>query len=164
MKSWMKTSRIGLIALLVVGMAAFGVEAVLLTRNTAGESFYTTRDREKQETVDRLVFLDTPEAFSDGSMRHVLLADDPPRISLDHVLQKRAAFPREGFWTTKQTPTEFPFTEFLPSWNLFAPPGTGVLFSVRTRDQATQEWSPWMRIGSWGRVDEKDSTMRTDFG
>ena len=162
MKGWFKTSSIGLAVLVAIAGVLIVLEARLLNRDTAGESFYTTRDRDRIETVDRLTFFDSADAFRSGYFDHVVLAgDDPTRITLDHRPQK--GFPRDGFWTTKQVETDFPFTEFLPSWNLIAPENTGVLFQVRTRDQTTGVWSPWLRMGSWGRVDDRRSVSRSDF-
>jgi hypothetical protein len=88
--------------------------------------------------------------------------DEPARITLDNKRQK--GYPRDGTWSSRQIRTEFPITELLPSWNVITPEQTGVVFHVRTRDQATARWSPWLHIGQWGRVNDKSSVGRCAFG
>ena len=127
------SSRTGLIVLICVVALLFALEAGLLSRNTRGESYYAAHDRAVGAMVDRLIFTDNAEAFGAGEMHHVILAaGEPARVTLD--AKPQAGFPRDGTWSTKQIATDFPFTEFLPSWNLIAPSDTGVVFHVRSRD------------------------------
>lgn len=104
--------------------------------------------------VDRLVFVDTPDAFRAGTLKNVTLeAEDATAARL--VLTpdpETERYPHAGSWTSPEVVTEFPFTELIPSWNPSCPPGTGIYFEVRSRDVALQEWSPWLYIGYWGRT------------
>jgi hypothetical protein len=157
------SSRNGLI-LLIAGLAiVFVVEGWILSRNTRGESYYATKDRAVTSMVDRLVFTDSAQAFKAGAMKHVMIAaDEPARVTLDAEAQP--GFPRDGTWTSPKVTTQFPFTILLPCWNVATPEGTGVVFHVRTRDQQSGRWSPWLRIGGWGRIDDKGSVGSSDLG
>lgn len=103
------------------------------------------------DMVDRLVFLDTEQAFREGTRRNVaLVTGATPRLVL--LDANPDSFPRDGRWTSAVVETEFPFTEFLPSWNADAPPDTGIRFEARVREAATGIWSPWLHLGQWGRA------------
>jgi len=151
--------------MIVVAAALFAVESVLLCRKQSGERYWHAPDREVASMIDQLKFIDTADAFKAGKMRNIELvkaADAPARIRLDDKEQK--GYPRDGTWTTRQIRTEFPITELLPSWNVITPDQTGVVFHVRTRDQATQQWSPWLHIGQWGRINDKVAVGECEFG
>jgi hypothetical protein len=99
---------------------------------------------------DRLDLIDSPEAFERGKREHVSLRPGmPATLALD---DKAESFPRSGTWTSAETPTAFAFTELLPSWNVSAPPETGLRMDVRVRGARNQRWSPWLYLGSWGRT------------
>jgi hypothetical protein len=98
---------------------------------------------------DRLDLIDSPDAFECGKREHVALRPgNPTTLALD---DGAASFPRSGTWTSPETPTAFAFTELLPSWNVSAPPETGLRMDVRVRAR-NQRWSPWLYFGSWGRT------------
>jgi hypothetical protein len=100
---------------------------------------------------DRLVFLDTNEAWVSGQMEGVeVSASDADSIVM--VMPERPRFPARGRWISPEIETDFPATEFIPSWNALTPPDTGVTFDVRVRMAATGEWSPWLYMGQWGRT------------
>ena len=100
--------------------------------------------------TDRLDLLDTPGAFDRGTRRHVSIRPGPsPALILD---DPGDTFPRTGWWTSAELPTAFPFTELLPSWNVSAPPETGLRLEVRVRVARGQKWTPWLYLGSWGRT------------
>src|SRR5439155_610502 len=44
------------------------------------------------------------------------------------------------------------------------PADTGVVFHVRTRDRASAQWTPWLRVGAWGRVTGKERQDNCAFG
>jgi hypothetical protein len=148
----------------VAAAAGFvAVEVGLLSRQTETEGWVVRADRAKTEMVYRLLFTDTAEAFKTGAMKGVSVAkDEPARVALD--VPEQTWFPREGTWTSPQTRTDFPFTELLPSWNLSTPADTGVVFTVRVRDAASREWSPWLRIGGWGRTTNSARQDECDLG
>jgi hypothetical protein len=131
----------------------------------AGKSGTLTRRKseakraERNEFIDRLVLIDTAEAFNDGSMRRVRLdtADNAPRLVLNEP--NNARYPRTGSWTSDETAARFPFTELIPSWNVTTPPQTGSRLYVRTRDAQTGDWSPWLYIGQWGRTAPTDERV-----
>lgn len=154
------------LAVFVLVIAALvGVEAGILLRERDDEPYYTRADRKAGEMVDQLLFTDSADRFRTGEMKHVDLVtgdDGPARVTLDHKAEK--GFPRDGTWTSPQTQTKFPFMEMVPSWNVATPADTGVIFHVRTRDRATGEWSPWLRIGAWGRVTDKSRRDECAFG
>ena len=156
-------SRISLIVLVLIAAGLLAGETILLSRNTAGEAYYSRHDRQAEAMVDRLVFTDTADAFAAGTLRNLsLVKESPARLTLDS--QPHKGFPRHGTWLSPQVDADFPFTELLPSWNLIAPAETGVLFHVRTRDARTGEWTPWLHIGSWGRVSDGDNLNDCKFG
>ena len=99
---------------------------------------------------DRLDLIDTPQAFERGSRERVALRPgQPPAL----VLQPGGdSFPRTGHWTSTEVSTAFPFTELLPSWNVSAPPETGLRLQVRVRTARGHRWSPWLHLGAWGRT------------
>ncbi len=155
----------GLLIVTAAIVAVLTIEVTLLTRNQAGERFYTTLDRERTAMVDRLVMTDSADAFKRGRLKDAMLANDPSgpvRVTLDR--KERKGYPRDGQWISPVVSTEFAVTEVLPSWNVITPQQTGVLFHVRTRDAATAKWSPWLRIGSWGRVNDKRSLAKSQSG
>ena len=61
-------------------------------------------------------------------------------------------YPAQGSWVSPEVESDLPFTELLPSWNVDAPAETGLGLEVRVREAASEGWSPWLRIGEWGRV------------
>lgn len=164
MHRWITTSQLGLGTVIGLGVALLMGQAALLLRDADGEPRFRADDRRAVARVDRLIFTDTADAFRAGSMRRVkLLADEPARITLDGAGRQRG-FPREGTWTSPEAPAEFPFTELLPSWNVATPDDTGVVFHVRTRDHASKRWTPWLRIGAWGRHTRSSRTDQCEFG
>ena len=99
---------------------------------------------------DRLVLTDTADAFARGTFDHVIVRRGTvASVALDDSTH---AFPRLGTWTSPETPADFHFTELLPSWNVSAPPETGLRMDVRVRRPGTQRWTPWLYLGSWGRT------------
>lgn len=61
-------------------------------------------------------------------------------------------FPARGVWESGVTRVPGGFTELLPSWNVEAPPMTGLTLQVRVAHEGPEglEWSPAMYIGEWG--------------
>jgi hypothetical protein len=99
--------------------------------------------------VDRLVMIDSPDAFLSGERKFVEVEPAGRMVLRD---TRERTYPRYGSWTSPESRTEFPFTELIPSWNVDTPPNTGVRFDVRVREAASGQWSPWLYAGSWGRV------------
>jgi hypothetical protein len=101
--------------------------------------------------VDQLAFFDTAEAFTGGEFSRTALdaGGSVPRVLL---AEPRETYPRNGSWTSPETPAAMPFTEMIPSWNAATPETTGVILEARTRDAGTGEWSPWLYYGQWGRT------------
>jgi hypothetical protein len=162
------SSRLALIVLVIVCVAAFALEVALLSRDQDNTRSWVARaDRAKGEMVDRLDMTDSADAFRAGTLRHATLVsgDDgggPVRVVLREDPQH--GYPREGTWTSPQVRTAFAFTEMVPSWNVITPPQTGVRFEVRAREAATQQWSPWLRIGAWGRIAQSHRRDECDLG
>ena len=99
---------------------------------------------------DRLDLIDTPDAFDRGTRERVALRrGTPATLALEGGGD---AFPRTGHWTSAEVPAAFAFTELLPSWNVSAPPETGLRLEVRVRGARAQKWSPWLYLGSWGKT------------
>lgn len=102
------------------------------------------------DIVDRVLMFQGSDFFTTGTMENtVLVGGATPRVMLDNP---RKGFPRSGRFTTEEIIADFPFTEIMPSWNPITPPDTGMVFHLRTRDEATQDWSPWLYMGQWGRT------------
>jgi hypothetical protein len=101
--------------------------------------------------VDRIDYFHS-ERLADGLMDRVAVQVGADGISRAVLVDKRNTYPRRGSWSTPEVATAMPFTELLPSWSADTPAETGLLVAVRTRDAAAGEWSPWLHIGSWGRV------------
>ena len=99
--------------------------------------------------VDRTVVVDTANTWRTGELERVSITDSGA-LNLNDPPGPR--FPRTGTWTSAVYETDFPVTEVLPSWNVDAPKQTGVKFFVRTRDARSNDWSPWLYIGSWGKT------------
>ena len=100
--------------------------------------------------TDRLDFFDSSEAWERGRRERVALRPGMPAALV--MEQSGESFPRTARWTSAETPTEFSFTELLPSWNVSAPQDTGLRLEVRARDARSGNWSPWLYLGSWGRT------------
>lgn len=99
---------------------------------------------------DRLDLIDTAGAFDRGRRECVApRAGNPPALILERGGDR---FPRTGRWTSAEVATAFPFTELLPSWNVSAPPDTGLRLEVRVRGARGRQWSPWLHLGAWGRT------------
>jgi hypothetical protein len=101
--------------------------------------------------LDRLVIVRTADEFASGTLNRVKVENDPyPRVVLAD--DNRSRFPRSGSWISPQIEADYPFTEFLPSWNVDASEETGFAFSARVRIAETGEWSPWLYMGQWGKT------------
>jgi hypothetical protein len=166
---WITTTRIGLGIVVVLVIGLMGFELAMLFREADAERYYAAADRKKLAMVDKLNFVDTPAAFAAGQMARVKLIaganDDagPARVALSRGGREKG-FPIEGTWISPVVAADFPFTELLPSWNVATPTDTGVVFHVRTRDAATDRWTPWLRIGAWGRYTSRLRTDACEFG
>ena len=100
--------------------------------------------------TDRLDFMDSAEAWERGRReRLVVRPGQTPVLVMDETGDD---FPRTARWTSAETPTQFAFTELLPSWNVSAPPETGLKLEVRARGKRSGKWTPWLYLGSWGRT------------
>ena len=70
--------------------------------------------RGKPDMVDRLVMVDSAEAFRAGELKYVdLVSDSPARVVLHDTREK--TYPRYGSWTSAEVKTDFDFTELIPS-------------------------------------------------
>mgnify|MGYP006282405541 CR=1 FL=1 len=113
--------------------------------------------------VDRMVFFETADAFAEGEYDRARLSESADTRIL--LADERERFPRRGEWQSPVVEADFPFFELVPSWNAEVPENTGVEFYVRSRDQETEEWSPWLYIGKWGRtVTSPRREVRFDHG
>lgn len=105
--------------------------------------------------------------FADGlasAYRAELNADAPVAIIAGHVHggseqidsmwdsepASRAAEWLNGFYESAELVVAGGFSEVLPSWNVACPPGTGMCFELRVRENASSDWSPWLYVGHWG--------------
>jgi len=101
--------------------------------------------------VDRLVLLDSDQSWRRGTFDGIESAGETPStLRLRRELGRK--YPRVGCWTSAVMPTDFAYTELLPSWNAHADTDTGVRVEVRVRDRRRHTFSPWLYVGSWGRV------------
>lgn len=106
--------------------------------------------------------LDTFTLFTTGTF--VRTAAQGERFSPLVLSDARNQFPRTGHWISPEMATQFGAIDFLPSYNPHCPPETGVRLDLRTRDAKSGRWSPWLYLGSWGKVlSSPDSrTIQTD--
>ncbi len=102
--------------------------------------------------ADKLDFFDTQRAFEAGTLTRVKAnsSGDGGVVVLDASTENQ--FPRRGVWISPIVQAEFNFQELLPSYNAYAPPGTGVRLQMRVRDAKNGKWSPWLYFGRWGRT------------
>lgn len=121
---------------------------------------------EQTNFIDSLVFFDTAEEFRAGELKDMTVAEShgasttpflgnkreyhSAMVRLDPAAEKD--FPQRGSFTTREVVAAFPFTELLPSWNAQVPEETGMFFEARVRMADTGEWSPWLFMGSWGKM------------
>jgi hypothetical protein len=138
----------------LVVLAAF---AVTLHKSDDGDAVVAKSQRSERAelrnpigSVDRLVMIDTAEAFSRGVVDHAsITTGNDCGIVLDDKRPK--SWPQEGTWTSPEMKPQFPFKNLLPSWNVLTPPETGVQVDARARDALTGEWTDWLYMGAWGR-------------
>lgn len=139
----------------------------------------TSRPSRRQRTLMQhaLERIDGDDELLAGTFDHVALAADLPATRPTTVpattrpieggvviVSPRHDFPLSGSWTSPTIRADFPFTELLPSWNVIVPEGTGARFEVRTLDQASETWSPWLYIGYWGRVTREKTRVEFEGG
>ena len=136
----------------VLGVAVIATPAALFVVAGGSPRGSTSQNilRNPAGMADRLDFLDSAEAWDRGGRARVVVRPGPaPTLVME---EGGEAFPRTARWTSAETPTEFGFTEVLPSWNVSAPPETGLRLEVRTRAKRSGKWTPWLYLGSWGRT------------
>lgn len=146
---------LGLLALLLVAVhASDSEEAMPSTSNVLVNP---------EGVVDRIVFLDTAEVFEAGASTRA--AFDPQMGGIVLRDERERGFRRNGLWDSPEVEADFPFTEFIPSWNATTPQRTGISFFARVRDAETAEWSPWLFFGEWGEtVTRPTRQVRFDGG
>ena len=139
-------------ALLVLVVVATIVALVVAAVRTPGSRRHSGENDlgNPPGMMDRLDVFDSIGAWESGTREGVAVLTAPPRVAPTLVPPARP--PVSGgnpAWTSPEVPTAFAFTELIPSWNVTAPPGTGLRLDVRVRS-AGGAWSPWMYLGSWG--------------
>jgi hypothetical protein len=112
--------------------------------------------------VDRLDMLDRPGAWRAGVFVNSTLDPATSNLTLDPPAAA-GDYPRQGQWTSAEMPTDFPFTELIPSWNAAAPAGTAIRFFVAVRDARSHEWSPFLYFGGWGQAPPPSSPHVVSF-
>lgn len=115
-----------------------------------------------ERRVDRTILFQTGEELARGALERAAIAPDG-RVRLDPPADG-TDFPLRGVWISPEIAGEFAFTEVLPSWNAVCPPGTGARFEVRVRDAGSGRWSPWLDVGSWGKVSRRFEPVRAFRG
>jgi len=107
--------------------------------------------RDQSGMIDKLVFMETPDAWQEGELTNARIdTDGEPAIVIDPP--ERVRYPLRATWVSAEVETEFPSTEFIPSWNVDVPEDTGVSFDMRVRMAESGEWSPWLYMGQWGQT------------
>ena len=100
--------------------------------------------------VDRLDLFDSLGDWESGTSEHVTVLTAPARVTPVGPMAR---------WTSPEVSTAFAFTELIPSWNVTAPPGTGLRLDVRVRPVGGGRWSPWLYLGSWGRTRSREKRV-----
>jgi hypothetical protein len=149
------------VAALVTVIGLLAIAALILTAQAFSHAQQRTlRVGNPPGMVDHLDFFETAADWERGHSERVeLLHNAPVRLRLN---DPRGKYPRIGTWTSPEVPTEFPFTELIPSYNPHCPPDTGIRYDVRARDARSANWSPWFYLGSWGRSYGKEERISTD--
>jgi hypothetical protein len=149
------------VAALVTVIGLLAITALILTAQAFSHAQQRTlRVGNPPGMVDHLDFFETAADWERGhSQRVELLHNAPVRLRLN---DPRGKYPRIGTWTSPEVPTEFPFTELIPSYNPHCPPDTGIRYDVRARDARSANWSPWFYLGSWGRSYGKEERITTN--
>jgi Peptidase_C39 like family len=155
--------RIVILYATVACAVAAGLIVSALTARRPRESLRSNPLRNPAGMVDRLVFLDRPEAWEAGSMK--LAEIDAKRDVITLAADSSQAFPRRGSWTSAEIAADFPITEVIPSWNASVPADAGMAVSVRVRNaRQGGEWSPWLYFGGWGREAAAEKVVRYNHG
>ncbi|HEX8521159.1 MAG TPA: C39 family peptidase [Tepidisphaeraceae bacterium] len=131
------------------------------TQSTTRPAPRRAAKRNPPNVIDKLVQLDTVDAFSDGSLHNATIRnEDPPRIELGY---KENQFPRIGTWTSEEVRCDFPITNLIASFNVKTPGQTGALLEVRVEQEG--KWSPWVYMQSWGKnIIPLDHPLKWDDG
>lgn len=103
-----------------------------------------------------MIVIDDAEGWDRGDLNRVKTDGNGQLILKD---MPSSLYPHNGGWTSPVYETELPITEVLPSWNVDAPKNTGVRFYIRSRDQVSGDWSPFLYIGSWGMTLRRDKNI-----
>jgi hypothetical protein len=157
---------IALLSANVLAQELFGVGERASTTSPTTQS--TTRPaprraaaRNPKNIVDKLVHVDSPDGWSDGTLRNVTIEPDAPaRITLGY---RERGFPRTGTWMSDEERAEFPFTRLIASFNVSTPAETGVMLEMRVKHG--EDWSPWVYMQSWGKVVQPiDRELKWDGG
>ena len=108
--------------------------------------------------ISNLKFFEAKKDFEGGEFLNASLNKDGG-ISLKKV---KNVFPTEGSYISLPTPSEFPMTEMIPSWNVDIPTSTGIRIDFQVSEDK-KNWSGWLYLGRDGDTPEiTDKNISTD--
>lgn len=67
-------------------------------------------------------------------------------------------------FTSRECTAPFPFNELLPSWNVEVPEDGGFVVELRAAETQESTWSPWLRVGAWGKQPDVKKVVKFDGG
>jgi hypothetical protein len=134
-----------LVTAIVGVIIALVVSAVRSPRSHSGENDLGN----PPGMVDRLDVFDSAGDWESGASEHVAVLAGPARVTPVEATAR---------WTSPEVSTPLAFTELIPSWNVTAPPGTGLRMDVRVRSRDGR-WSPWLYLGSFGRNSSREKRV-----
>ncbi len=117
-------------------------------------------------TIDRLLFIDSKEAWEAGELNRLEIIEHPDTACSALTIEKGVrGYPARGRFVSEVIETDIPFTELLPSWNADIDDETGLTVQIRVRDSENDFWSPWLYLGQWGKsLHWPNRTLRFETG
>lgn len=97
--------------------------------------------------IHGLLIDDTAEVFRRGTGKGIFISDGPAGVTVEWP-----GNPDVATYTSRVIATEFPFNDFVPSWNVDVPEDAAFSVEVRVGRRQGDFWTGWYYFGQWGTM------------